>query len=261
MTAGFARPEDVPALKRLWQTCFGDDPAYIGLYYDHFPPQSVAVLRREEEILSMTVCFDVTYISADGDEHPGAYLYAVATAPDARGQGCCRRLLRWTETALKSRGCRFTCLRPATSALQTMYAKLGYAPAFTCRQWRVQAETAADVRLRAVDAARYFQLRELFLQAEFLSWPQKTVAHAGSLGRLLELESPRGLACAAVEQTPDGPVVKEFLGEEDCLPALAAELGGKPLLVRAPGAQTPFAMAKTLCPMPRPEGWLGFAFD
>ena len=86
------------------------------------------------------------------------------------------------------------------------------------------------------------------------SLQKETVVETGMVGYEL-------FSCAAVEQTPDGSVVKEFLGEEDCLPALAAELGGKPLLVRAPGAQTPFAMAKTLCPMPRPEGWLGFAFD
>lgn len=260
MTAGFAERRDIPALKRLWHVCFGDDPAYISLYFDRFPPQSVAVLRRAEQILSMVVCFDVTYISADGDEAPGAYLYAVATAPEARGQGCCRRLLDWTETALKSRGCRFTCLRPATGALETMYGKLGYAPAFTCRNRLVTAK-AADMTLRDIDPQRYFRLRELFLQARFLSWPEQAIAHAGRLGRLLELESARHLACAYVEQTPKGAAVKEFLGDEACLPALAAQLGVETLPVRAPGEALPFAMAKTLCPMPQPTGWLGFAFD
>ena len=39
-----ARPEDVPGLKRLWERCFGDDPAFIDRFFAHlFRPEHMAV--------------------------------------------------------------------------------------------------------------------------------------------------------------------------------------------------------------------------
>lgn len=258
-----AAAADIPALRRLWMECFGDKLDYVNLYFDHsFDPARVFVLR-EEAIAAMCITFPVTYVAADGDEQPGAYLYAVCTAPAQRGKGLCRRLLRETEQALAAQGCAFTCLRAADPALAAMYEKMGYRARFTNQERLVSPAGASSARLSApvwqtVAPADYYALRQFHLQGGFIDYEPAVLAHQARLGRLLSYDG--GAAIAAVEQVGDRAICKEFLGDDSLLPGLAAQLGVDALTVRSPG-KTPFAMAKALQSGVLPRGYLAFAFD
>ena len=106
----FAHPgaADRDELILLWMRCFGDEEAYVRLYFDHsFDPENVFVLR-EAQIAAMLIRFPVCYVAEDGNEKPGSYLYAVCTAPEQRGKGLCKRLMAETEQALQADGDGFT---------------------------------------------------------------------------------------------------------------------------------------------------------
>ena len=49
---------DVPALQALWQRCFGDPPAYTGLYFAHlWQPEQVFVEAEGPEVRAMAIWF------------------------------------------------------------------------------------------------------------------------------------------------------------------------------------------------------------
>ena len=133
---GFARcaaPEDVPALKVLWAEVFGDESAYIDLFFARlFRPKDYAVLCEPNsgELLSMAALLPVTLV-CEGKRFPIAYLYGMATRPSAQGKGCGLQLLDFAADWCRQNGKAGIALQPADEGLLRFYAKAGYAPAFS----------------------------------------------------------------------------------------------------------------------------------
>ena len=261
MSFGAATAADLPALRQLWMQCFGDTEEYVNRYFLHsFVPEDVFVLR-EPEIAAMLISFPVTWIGPDGDEQPGAYLYAVCTHPDRRGTGCCRRLMAKAEQALRERGCAFTCLRAADAGLAEMYRRMGYESSFTNRELVVPDAPGAEAQALArqrMKPAQYYGLRQMALQGGFIDYDPAVLAHQARLGQLLSFEG--GEAIGALERYGSEGILKEYLGPESLLPAIKQALGLRTLIARTPG-DAPFAMSKRLTPGPLPTGYLAFAFD
>ena len=128
--AGFSRREDIPALSSLWSEAFVEDMAYPRQYFSGiYQPERVLVLRKAEKILSMALWFPG--ILRKGDKRVScAYLYAVATGKEYRGQGLAHRLLAFGEKALKEKGIEALALVPASSGLASFYGAMGYRPFF-----------------------------------------------------------------------------------------------------------------------------------
>ncbi len=260
-------PSDRTELIRLWMRCFGDPEDYVRLYFDHsFVPEQVFV-HREAAIDAMLIRFPVCYLTEDGDEKPGSYLYAVCTAPEFRGRGLCRRLMEQTEQELKARGDSFTCLRAASPKLTKMYEGMGYRTTFANRELVLESArdfavgtspACPEICVERVTPAEYYGLRQLALYGNFIEYDPKVLAHQARLGSLLSIDG--GAAIGALERYKDTAILKEYLGDEALLPSLAAALDLKKLIVRTPGAE-PFAMAKSLTDDPIPQGYLGLAFD
>ena len=91
-------PDDIPLLQQLWQTVFGDPPAFTGRFYETFGADCALVAESDGEIVSMIHTLP-TALSQNGLYTFGTYLYALATAPDHRGKGIASRLLRTAELA------------------------------------------------------------------------------------------------------------------------------------------------------------------
>ena len=261
MTFSHATAADRAELIRLWMDCFGDAEDYVRLYADHsFAPERVFVLRQTQ-IAAMCVSFPVTYLSEEGDERQGAYLYAVCTRPDQRGKGLCRSLMRQTEEMLRTQDCTFTCLKAASPALTAMYERMGYRTSLTNREYNVSAAGASPAcpfNMEAVSPERYYALRQCALRGGFIDYAPDVLAHQARLGQLLCIDG--GNAIAATERFGNTVMLKEYLGDETLLPSLAERLGVNALTVRMPG-DTPFAMAKSLTDAPEPAGYFAFAFD
>lgn len=96
-------PEDVPAQRELWKLAFGDSDPYIDNFYNsYYRPGQVVVLEEDGLVRSMTAWFDTTFVVPGQGEYRAAYLYAVATHPDCRGQGLAGKLLAGADEYFRS---------------------------------------------------------------------------------------------------------------------------------------------------------------
>lgn len=157
---GWASWQDIPALRVLWQTAFGDSEDYMDFYFSRrFLPERTAVWREDGLPVAMATVMDVTI----GDER-GGYLYAVATLPPFRGRGLMRRLIGFIEQDVRQRGGTFCCLVPAEASLYDLYARLGYTADFVrYEKWMTAGEITADRVLTPCEFSRFAEKRSAFL--------------------------------------------------------------------------------------------------
>lgn len=261
MNCGTAKARDLPALRSLWMRCFGDGEDYVNLYFEHaFRPERVFVLRAEDgQPAAMAIAFPVSLRA--GSLLPGAYLYAVCTAPEARGRGCFRRLTAYAEQQLAGAGCAFVCLKPASEALARTYGRMGYEPCFTNRSFPTEA-SKDYVNVTPLSAADYGCRRRALLEGAWVDYPDETLAHQARLGTLFAADSGGLRGLGAAECWGDRLVLKEYLGDEALLGGICAHFGAARMSVRTPGLDAPFAMARPLGAAPLPaNAYLGLAFD
>lgn len=244
-------PRNTSQLQALWKQAFGDPEEFIGSFFrTAYSPQRCRCVFKGNTLAAMLYWFDCSWGSKKL-----AYLYAVATAEDHRGQGLCRALMEDTHRHLKSLGYDGCILVPRTEALFAMYEKLGYTTCsyvqnFTC-------EAGAPLPLRQISAEEFAALRRQHL-------PQNGVVQEGSALALLQTYSAfyTGENVLLAMYAEDGKcTVCELLGDPDAAPGIIATLGYGSAKVRTPGCQTPFAMYRSLAEDPAAPSYFGIALD
>lgn len=260
--------EDFPALKELWSLCFGDDPAYIDLFFeDLFSPEHSYVLALEERPVSMIFSIPTTLRTPEGC-HSAVYLYAMATHPDQQGRGLGLKLMDYVAQCCRERQVQVIALKPADEKLFYFYGKAGYHNAFYCRTRTGYVADAPKGKVTPVSPEQYLNLRREFLTAiPHMEFHLPFLTHQARIGgRLLALEWGKHRGCAVVEETEDGWVAKELLvpkrTERQALGLLAQMLGVDQVTGRYPARNgAPFGvMLWTQDPRPL-RGWLGLALD
>lgn len=254
MISRWARPAELPALQGLWERCFGDGPEVSGAFFERFPPETHTRIVDRDGIAAMASWMPVTL-----EGKAGAYVYAVATAPERRGRGLCRTLMGELEDALAAQGLAFTVLCPAEPSLYEFYGRMGYETAFYRRTWQAAAGDR-ETALTPVGPSEYGALREAYLQTPHCVWDEAALAYLQATGtRFYQL--PDG--CAAVSTLQDGKIrIVELLGPEKNAAALCRSLGAACAEVSTPGMERARGMAKPLrFGQKTPPAYLGFAFD
>lgn len=252
-----AQKRDLPSLTSLWQRCFGDSEASVKEFWKVFD-QITVFIAREKQPVAMLCALPVTYFDEAGEALPASYLYAICTDSAYRKQGICAQLMAYAERTLKNTGSAFAFLTPASDDLFDFYRKMGYQTAFYHERTTLAAGGTA--KIQPIDTAAYQNLRQMQLYSEFVSYDD---AILGLQRGLYRVETAEVVCCSAAEKHGEELLIKEILPyDASAACALASHLGCKNASVRSIGAQTPFAMAKSLGEYPIPENaYLGFAFD
>ncbi len=241
MKSRWARPQELSQLQDLWMLCFGDEAALTACFFARFPPEChTRVMEWEGRLAAMA-----SWLPMELQGQSGAYLYAVATYPEARGHGLCRTLMEELEAALKDQGLAFTALCPAEPSLYTFYGAMGYETAF---YWGQRALEGKEGSLMPLSAGAYAALREEFLPMPHGTWGEAALSYLAATGTEF-YRFPGG--CAAVQE---GRIL-ELLGATD------NPLGRH--FCRAPGLGIePRGMIKWLGKKNSlGPAYLGFAFD
>ncbi len=251
-----AKKSDLPALTRLWQRCFGDEPKEIeGFWSATFDRILVYTAREGNTIASMACVLPTQYVDEEGESHSCGYIYAVCTDPLQRGKGLCKGLMEYIH---KHCNLSYTALVPAEESLFAFYERLGYHSCFYHREYTVTPKKGGKIRLASPEV--YRSIRELQLYDNFLSYEEFLLPCAGQLYRI---ETEDGLYCGCGYRKDKTLYLRELLPDSpEVASALCAYLGCEKAVVRTMGEDKPFGMLRSLKGGPLPEtAYLGLALD
>lgn len=284
-----ARPEEIPRQKELWRLAFGDGEAYIDYFYAHAEAQ-VLVLLEDGAVQTMTALYPVSVSLPGGGRASSAYIYALATHPEARQKGFGRFLLRYVDFHLKERGIDCVTIVPAEPSLHRFFAAAGFSECFATRKVELLpdmlAPPAPGDALSPVPPAEYDALREELLGGSLhVSYGPGLIAYQQGLSRMaggdlyrLRVGEETGVAAA---ERPDGEtlLVKELIvprrAMDRAAALLAAALPARRYHLRTPpfweGMAGSYLQAFAMVKWYRPElekawrderrGYMGLGFD
>ncbi len=277
MTIKCPTREDIPGLRRLWQQAFGDGDAYLDAFFSTgFSPERCLFAGDAQAACYWLDC------SCRGQKI--AYLYAVATAEDRRGQGLCRALMSRVKEVLREQGYAGILLVPGSEALRAMYRKLGFCNATTLREFSATAlpspeapclaeanslrplrghlpqrgrQMAPSLRelsamptegveeiLQSLSAEAYAQARQALL-------PEGAAIEGPEFFRFLATQASFyrfGDAIFVCIREQDHLFIPELLGDEGCICQILTALGCTHATARTPGPGTDWAMYCPLTP-------------
>ncbi len=227
------------ACRALFDSAFGSEPRrWNDALFRYAMPEHLRVIREGDKPLSML--FSIPYaIKTQNGIVPARYLYAVATDPAYRGKGLATQLIR--EEAGKGAP---VFLRPSSPSLFSFYEKAGLMPLSPVRTVEGEAQAGDASGVEHLDIDEYLAARELFLAVPF-AVPSKEFL---SLGFLLGgAVCKKGEFAAFYERHGDLVYFKEWLGNRDFAPRVAAFLGGTRYRLRTPdGDGEPFGVGAGL---------------
>lgn len=261
MRSRWAKAEEWGALSHLWALCFGDEEAVADAFFESYSPQvHTRVIALDNQPVAMASWMPMELVTA-GENFSAAYIYAVATHPNARGQGLCRSLMAELEQVLTEQGMAFAALCPASPSLYAFYASMGYQTAFYCKKCTVSSLNDADEALE-IQPEDYRLLRNSLLPIPHCRWDDAAMRYLYKTGvRFFRL--PDGFA--AVSKTPSGNLLvpELFAGDEQhAVSSLCHTMGTPNAHICFLGEDDPQGMLKPLagvqCISPLS---LGFAFD
>lgn len=260
----------IPALRSLWTEAFGDTEDFLDSFFSTaFDYSRCRIATVNGKLAAVLYWFDC---SLDGQ--PTAYIYAVATAKQFRGNGACHMLLADTHQHLKKLGYASACLVPGNEALTHLYEGCEYE---TCTK-RSKIECSAEdmgVAVREINKEEYASLRRQYLpkggvvqegtNLDFL----ETMAKFYIGGNLYSSEISRSdneahgnrafLLAARIED--ENLYGIELLGNSTLAPGIVHALGCKDGTIFTAGKDESFAMFHGLTEDSVAPSYFGFAFD
>ena len=242
--ADFPIPGDLPRLREIWLRSFGASVPYANLFFEHrFSPKETLVWRRDGEVQAMLFWLPATLFAQD-QQGPVAYVYGVATHPNARGQGISSQLQEALKEELVGRGYWASLLVPATPSLFSFYERQGYQGGFLQRTACFSAsEMEEELTVHPLSPQELFTLRESFFhrQEPYIQWDIPALAY-----QIREVQLLKGSVCklqgthqtgyAVLYVEKDRLTIRELGAQgsfaRDCLNALCHHFGRPSAQVR-----------------------------
>ena len=121
-----AAREQVPELRALWHSVFGDGEAFLDRFFARvFVPDNTLVWTEDGRVVS--ALYILPYLIPHGEENlRAAYLYALATEPAWRGRKIMSRLIEASFDLCAARGYALSMLVPAKDSLFGFYRSFGF---------------------------------------------------------------------------------------------------------------------------------------
>ena len=165
----------IAPLKNLWQTVFGDEPAYIALFFEGTWQRSHTFADFENEQLASVLYLLDCSVILGGEHFSGYYLYAAATLPAFRSQGRMRALLEEAKTFTALQGKAFIALVPGEPSLTAYYEKSGFFTAMHRYAGHLQSELKTP--LCPITPQAYYETAAALDEERFL-WTEENHAYA-----------------------------------------------------------------------------------
>lgn len=255
MTIDNPTPTQIPELWSLWQEAFGDGGDFLKNFErTAFSIQRCRVAYDESgKPVAMLFWFRCQYRNL-----PVAYLYAVATAKDKRGQGICRQLMANTHTHLKALGFQGALLVPSNESLFPFYAHMGYVTCGYIREFRCNAAKDNTAVIKEIDPIRYAALRRRYLPENGVLQEAESMAFLATQATLYQGED----FILAARKDKNSLYAIEMLGNTENAPSVLSALKCHEGCFRTHGNDVPFAMYHPLANTPFPMPcYFGLAFD
>lgn len=238
-------------LKSLWALAFGDSEAFIDLFFrTAYAPRRCRFLREESQVVAALYWMDAELA---GEKF--AYIYGVATHPEHRCKGLCRKLMLRTHEELAEAGYAGAILMPAEAGMRQMYGKMGYRECSSISQFECSAGRAVEIR--SVDREEYARLRRALLPEGGLIQEGENLAYLQTYASLYAGED---FLLAAVHEE-NSLFGMELLGNAGVAPGILGAMGYEKGLFRTPGEGIPFGMSISFRDNVALPSYLGLAFD
>lgn len=252
MTIDRPQLRQLPALRQLWQRVFGDTDPWLDTFFSvGFSPERCRCVSLDGTPVAALYWFD----AALGNRKL-AYLYAIATAPEHRGRGLCRKLMADTHRHLQALGYDGAILVPAEPSLFAFYGRMGYRTVSTLREFISRAGETPEA-LVPLSPEKYAQLRLQLTPEDTVLQEGAALAFFAAQGAFYQGDR----LLLAVQLEGSHAFIPEFLGDAGKLPGVLKTLGAKTGTVRTPGKEKPFAMGLTFAEEPLPDVYFAFALD
>lgn len=242
----------IPILRCLWKEAFGDDDSFLDSFFSTaFSADRCRCVTVDGKTVAMLYWFDCEYA-----DKPIAYIYAVATAKDHRGQGICNKLMNSTHELLKKQGCSGAILVPGSKELFAFYERIGYKTCCYAKKFKCTGEDTG-VALTQIDKKEYADLRRQLL-------PENSVIQENESLDFLETQANfyKGENLLLTGFAENGFLnCIELLGDEDKASGAVFASGCKEGSFFTAGRDIPFAMYYPLDKSDSYPSYFGLAFN
>ncbi len=218
----------VEQMKQIWRECFDAEDAYLELYFSlRYRPEETLVYCEDGQVLGMLTilpCACRAPWKGRMRQYRGAYLFAVATLPQAQGRGISTKLLSFADQYLQSSGVEVSMLAPAEPSLYRFYEQRGYETWFFQRKGCLAPVGQGESTIQRIplSAREYTAHYRRLLPEDTMLWDEDAFAFAEGESRLYHgglyalMQGERQIAiCNLYRYQPQEVIVKELLLEPD----------------------------------------------
>lgn len=242
----------IPQLRKLWKEAFGDGDEFLDVFFaTAFAPKRCRAATISGKLAAAIYWFDC---NLNGQKI--AYIYAVATAREYRGQGICKNLMNNTHIHLKKLGYKCAILVPGSKELFSFYEGMGYKICSSINEFSCTAESAGT-DITKIEKSEYALMRRAFVPIGGVIQENENLDFLEHQAEFFKGEDFL-LAARFDEKNLFGI---ELLGNTEKAPKIVNALKCQKGIFRTNGNLKPFAMCYTLFEDAQSPAYFGLAFD
>ena len=273
----YSTSKDLPAIKSLMQSVFGDSEQFIDTCFRLLYSDNVLLAEVNEKVVSMAFLLPAS-IQINHKKFPVTYLYACATLPEYRGKGLMKNIIdkAYHDACLKNEIGVF--LMPANESLYEYYQMMGFANFFYQNEQKYTLSSSESIiakhyQITPINAKSYAGLRKHFLKEEYaIHYPEnhfqllEDVSETDIFFLITENEKEKGIAF--IERNGSLFTVKELLDDGVDIPSLIqllfSQFSTHNITLIKPGNEKKSAMVRLNEPwlfLKDVKGYFNFALD